>query len=550
MITLRNYQQGVVAEVRSEFKKGFNSLIVQLPTGGGKTVIFSYIAENAAKKGNKVLILTDREELLKQAGGSLQNFGLQPSLIKAGTKFIDHRKNVFIAMSQTLRNRIKLKEWISFITEDINLIIIDEAHIQEFNYLFESGLLKGKKVLGFTATPSRTGKMRQLGMDYEKMIRGAEPKDLIDLGYLLNCDMYKFDAPDMTGVKLNAMTGDYAENSMFERYDNAKTYQGLVTNYKKYAEGKKMMVFCCNVEHAIKTTILLNESGYKAKFVCSDKTKPKEVMATSLFDEDGAGEERSEFEKYKSKLKEYNFYLENYKKYSGNRAQIFREFKEGEITVLVNVDIATKGFDEPSVEVVAVYRSTQSLTLWLQMLGRGSRIFNNKDGFIAFDFGGNVDRLGNYDDNREWSLWHEAGKTGGGVPPLKECGITSTGKPIKSSSDVPKGCERLIMASLQLCPYCGFKYPEKKEGKEVELTLSEIIDERGVSLAIKNFNDMGWDELETYRKIKKHKPAWLWRQLWVRGGEDELSSFAKQFNWSSGVTSKAINYCKSVLSSN
>ena len=227
--------------------------------------------------------------------------------------------------------------------------------------------------------------MRQLGMDYEKLIRGAEPKDLIELGYLLNCDTYKFDAPDMTGVKINSLTGDYQENSMFQRYDNSKTYRGLVKNYQKYAEGKKMIVFCCNVEHAIKTTIQLNEAGYSAKFISSEKTKPKEVASTTLFDEDGYGEERAEFEKYKSKLKDYHFYQENYKKYSGGRATLMKDFKEGKFKILVNVDIATKGFDEPSIEVVAVYRSTQSLTLWLQMLGRGSRINEGKDFFTVFD---------------------------------------------------------------------------------------------------------------------------------------------------------------------
>lgn len=547
MINLRPYQERFVHDIRVAFKQGFNSILNQLPTGGGKTVIFSYIAQNTAKKGNRVLILTDRDELLRQAGGSLQKFGLQPSFIKAGSKFIDYRKNVYVAMSQTLRNRIKLKEWSDFIKNDIDLIIIDEAHIQEFNYLFESGLLKGKKVLGFTATPSRSGKMRQLGMDYEKLIRGAEPKDLIELGYLLNCDTYKFDAPDMTGVKINSLTGDYQENSMFQRYDNSKTYQGLVKNYQKYAEGKKMIVFCCNVEHAIKTTIQLNEAGYSAKFISSEKTKPKEVASTTLFDEDGYGEERAEFEKYKSKLKDYHFYQDNYKKYSGGRATLMKDFKEGKFKILVNVDIATKGFDEPSIEVVAVYRSTQSLTLWLQMLGRGSRINEGKDFFTVFDFGGNVDRLGNYDDNREWSLWHEAKKSGGGVPPLKECGITSTGKPIKSKTDVQKGCGRLIMASLQLCPYCGFGYPDKKESKEVELVLSEIKDDKGVSLSVKNFNDMSWEELELYRKLKKHKQAWLWRQLWIRGGEDELRRFGNQMNWGYNVLERAVNYCNSVL---
>lgn len=544
MLNLRGYQSQIVTEIRRCMKLGFKSILTQLPTGGGKTVIFSYIAQSAAEKDKRVLILTDRDELLKQAGGALRRLGINCSYIKAGTSFIDYRKNIYVAMSQTLRNRIKLPEWREFIKNDIDLIIIDEAHIQEFNYLFEDGILQGKNVLGFTATPSRSGKMRQLGYDYEKLIRGAEPKDLINLGFLLNCDLYEFDAPDMAGVKTNSNTGDFNEQMMFSKYDKLTFYQGLVKNYQKHTPGKKMLVFCCNVEHAIKTTKQLNESGYSAKFICSDFNEPKPPQQDTLF-----GEEMNpgDWEKYKEKLEKYKFYKENHQKYSGTRKQIFDGFADNEFKILVNVDITTKGYDCPDIEVVAIYRATNSMTLWLQMLGRGSRISEGKDFFTVFDFGGNRQRLGGYDENREWSLWHETKKEGGGVPPLKECGIDSKGKAIKSSNDIDKGCKRLILASVMLCPFCGFKYPNKREAAEVELVLSEIKDDEGVSLAVKSFKEMNWDELELYRKAKKHKPAWLWRKLWERGKEDEVRGFAEYKHWGKNITNQAVNYCRQVF---
>ena len=201
-IILRDYQLSVVNETRQRLKDGFNHLMVQLPTGGGKTIIFSYIAQNAIPKGKKVLILTDRDELLKQAGGTLSDFNINPYFIKAGAKIIDHRKSCFIAMSQTLRKRIDKPDWQKWILDEIDIVIIDEAHIQEFNYIFESGLLDNKMVLGFTATPSRSGKMRQLGLDYERMVRGPQVKELVSKGFLVNCDTYDCGSPSLDDVRL------------------------------------------------------------------------------------------------------------------------------------------------------------------------------------------------------------------------------------------------------------------------------------------------------------------------------------------------------------
>lgn len=543
MIDLRPYQNDVVTDIRKALRNKELHILTQLPTGGGKTIIFSYIALSAANKDKKVLILTDREELLKQAGGSIKNFGLNCAYIKAGSKFIDHRKNIFIAMSQTLRNRISIPEWKEFITNDIDIIIIDEAHIQEFNYLFESGLLKNKVVLGFTATPNRGGKMRQLGLDYTKLIRGAEPKDLIELGYLLNCDLLHIEGVNMEGVAVNASTGDYNEKAMFKRFDKPKLHSGIVYNYRKHTEGKKMIVFCCNVEHAIKTTIELNEAGYSAKFVCSEKSEPKPVGQNSLFEGDV---KQGDVERYNERMEAYKFFKENYAKYSGTRKQVFEGFANNDFKILVNVDIATKGYDQPDIEVVAVYRATKSMTLWLQMVGRGARIFPGKTGFTVFDFGGNQARLGSYDENRMWSLWHGDEK-GSGVAPVKECGITDTGKEIPSGNDIKKGCKRLILASYTLCPFCGFKYPPPPEPKDAELVLAETIDSNGVSLKAKSLPEMDWDDLNAYREIKGHKSAWLWRQLWSRNKEKEIRDYALKYRWSKNVLEQALNYCENIL---
>jgi len=535
-INLYGYQSDLELEIANQIRKGNRHILAQLPTGGGKTVVFSDLAQRAESKDKKVLIFTDREELLNQANDTLGEFNLNCHLIQAGSKFIDHRKSVFIAMSQTFRRRIGQQEFIDFILNDIDLIIIDEAHIQEFNYLFESGLLDNKIVIGFTATPIRAGTMRQLGLDYHCLIRGAEPKDLIEAGYLLNCDMMDCGKIDLKNVKTNSLNGDYDVNQMFQKFNSNKVYSGLIKNYQTHTPNQKMLVFCCNVEHAIKTTIALNEAGITAKFVVSPKNPPKQPKE---------GSKTGAFKKYEEDVRQYEYYKEWLDKYSGERTDGFKQFKENEFKVLVNVDMATKGYNCPDIEVIAVYRATNSLALWLQMLGRGSRLSpkTGKTHFTVLDFGGNVERLGKYDSNRTWSLWHDT-KSVEGIPPLKECGIDSNGKPITSGNDVKIGCKRLILVAYRICPFCGYKYPEKKENEDIDLVLASMIDENGVSMKSKKFKDMNWEELTNYRKIKKHQIAWLWRQLWKKGGEEEVKAYAASYTWSAQTIEKALNYCK------
>lgn len=536
MITLYKYQDKFVKRILKEFKNGKKRVLGQSPTGSGKTIMFSYIAKKVSEKGKKVLIITDRTELLLQAGGTIERFSMNPYYIKAGTKFIDKTKSIYVGMAQTLRNRILTKVWRDFI-KDVDLIIIDEAHIQEFNYLFEDDGLLNNYVIGFTATPARNGKMTQLGLQYETIIAGHPIKKLIKKGYLLNCDIYDCGSPDLSKVAMNQMKGDFSETSMFKKYDNAKLYKGLVKNYQRLTDGQKMIVFCCNVEHAIKTTHELNKNGISAKFICSEKTPPKEPKKWNPANE----------AIFKDKFKSYQLYQKYFHQYSGPRDEIFSGYKNNDYQVLVNVDIATKGFDCPDIEVVALYRATSSLTLYLQMIGRGSRISPGKTHFTVFDFGGNKSRFGPYDVDRNWGLWHDEVKPGAGVPPMKICGEDSKFNEIKGAADVKKGCKRLILAAYKLCPFCGFKYPERDKGKEVELALAAIVDEKGVSIKNKAFKDMSFDELTQYRAIKKHHINWLYRMLWVKvvgDGENTIRKYGEIYKWKRSRIEFVIKDCK------
>lgn len=531
MIKLRDYQNKGVEAVRDSFKKGKKHLICQAATGAGKTVIFSYISQNVVLKSKKVLILTNRNELLTQTGSSLQNFGLIPYYIQAGIKKIDKNNSVFVAMSKTLRNRLTQPEWVDWIVNEIGLIIIDEAHLQEFNYIFETGLFDNKNVLGFTATPRRGGSQRQLAIDYDEIIEIASTLELVKLGYLVNDDYFGIKGVNTDKIKYDSLKGDYSEKDMFQRFDSPKLYAGVVKNWIENTFNTHTIVFCVNIQHIIKTVEEFHKNGIDARFLCSKVGKPKRPIDET---------DEAKMVAYGEKLNQYRDYLDAYSKWSGDRKKVIKSFKNKEFPVLINAGILTTGFDCPEIETVIVNRATTSLTLWLQMLGRGSRIAKGKSHFNILDFGSNAERLGHYITPQYWSLWHEKGNAGDGIPPVKDCG----GKRDKNGRE---GCDRLIMASLNICPFCGYLY-EKKEAKEIDLVGMAYDSEENKAILTKKPKDMNTDELYKYFKLKKHKSPWLWRNLYYKGGLNLIKEFGESKRWSRAVIFKATNYAiKNIL---
>jgi len=474
MFTPYPYQSKAIADIQQDFRTGLKHLLVCSPTGSGKTVIFSLISKMVSERGKKVLILTDRAELLNQAGGSIKNVGLKAYFIADGIKNYNGNYSCYIAMSQTFRRRITQPYWQEFLA-GINLVVIDEAHKQEFNYLFESGLVTNKHVLGFTATPKRTGGMRQLALDYEKIIYTVPIKQLIHMEKLVAADEYQFNPPDLSDVGIDYKAGDFKAGQLFQKYNTTKLYAGVVKNWLLHAPNTKTIVFCVNIEHTIKTAMEFAANGISVKYVVSDVPKPK--PPTDMEPEpvpDGGSETDTEnispAEKYRLKLEAYNLYKSTFTELSGDRETIFNGHKNGDFTVLVNAGIATTGYDDPTLETGILNRATLSLQLYLQMIGRLTRASDGKTHCNILDFGGNIQRFGGYAEDRHFSLWHEK-IDGNGLPPIKTCGIDSNNRPIGGGGLQVYGCQRPILASYPICPFCGFIYP-KKMVEEVELKLA------------------------------------------------------------------------------
>jgi len=522
----RYYQEKAIVDIKRTWASGDKHALLCSPTGTGKTYIFSMLAKLINENNNKVFVFTHRKKLLDQAGESFKNFGLNPFSITSGQKRVNQNYKFFIGMTKTLQNRCNSKDrqyWIDFFSK--MTIIIDECHLQHFNWFFEFihkyGIIGKIYILGVTATPKRSGKMRQLGLDYDSIIETISVKTAIEESYLVNCDMHSVGNVGCSGINYDPLTGDLQAKSMFKAFNKSKIYKGLINNYEQICPGTKTIIFCCNVEHCIKTAVELHNSGYKAKYVVSEVARPK--IPDDI-------EDLAKMEVYNDRLRVYNLYFETFNLLSGPQDDVLERFDKNEFQFILNVDILTIGYDCPSIETVIIYKKTLSTTLWQQMIGRGSRPseITGKYSFTVLYFGDNRTDLGEYDDDRNHSLWHEESK-GGGLAPVKNCGIDSKGKPIPSENGI-EGCKRFIHASLSICPKCGYVYTKKAE-IEAELNGFVFDEDSNGFVQHKRVKDMSIDELLEHRARKKHKMPWLYFQLYSRGGIELIEEVGNKLKW-------------------
>lgn len=334
---LRPYQQATVALARKAFGKHKHVLLVSA-TGSGKTFMFSEIVRSSLGKGYKVMIVSNRAKLLKQAGGSLIKFGITAEYISAKHRIIPVN-NCIVASAQTLQRRFDFPEY-QELFKSVDLWIFDECHLQDFNFLLESGLLDKKWLLGVTATPKRAGKQRQLGLDYEVMVEGLSVQGGIDLGFLVPARTFTLDAPDLSSVSIDPIRGDYNGKDLYKVFNTSKVYGGVISEFKRLCNNEKTMCFCSNQIHAIQTCIEFNKAGISSKFVVSGLKKEDE---------------------------DYNL-LEDNLHLTGRKEDIEDEFDRGEFTVLCNVAIYTTGYDCVSIKNIIMLRATLSETLYDQCL--------------------------------------------------------------------------------------------------------------------------------------------------------------------------------------
>jgi len=351
------FQENTVSNVLDELRKnGANfNLLYQLPTGGGKTVIFSDIAKTYIQEwGKKVLILTHRIELSVQTSKQLNAIGVRNKVINSEVKNLNDQEefSCFIAMVETLNNRLNEND--NFI-ENVGLVIVDEAHYNSFRKIFQ--FYETSNILGVTATPLSSNKALPLKDNYNKLLVGESISNLIENGYLANAETYSYDV-NLHGLKIGT-NGDFTVGSSDVLYSNYFMQEKLIFAYEEIALGHKTLIFNAGIE----TSRRVEESFKKLKHNIRH-------LDSTFSDKD--------------------------------RKDVLSWFRETPNAILTSVGILTTGFDEPTVKTIIINRATRSLTLYHQMIGRGSRKLPNKDTFSIIDLGNNVRRFGYWQDYINW----------------------------------------------------------------------------------------------------------------------------------------------------
>ena len=333
---LRPYQRDAVKASEDALKETGSTLVV-MPTGTGKTVVFSELVKNT---NGRAMVIAHREELINQAAKKIESIcGFRPSIEMAELKSYERHGNLFknkcvVASVQTLNAKTKHGyRRDKFNPNDFSLIVVDEAHhsvaksyVDTINYFRRNPRIK---ICGVSATPDRADKLA-LGQIFESVGYNYEIYQAIQDGWLVPIitNQVVVDSLDFSHVRKTA--GDLNQGDLAKVVELESSLHGIASPCVEIAGDRKTLIFATTVSQAYDLCAIINRHGKKAAFVHGKTPKDE-------------------------------------------RREIIRRYASGEYQFLCNVGIATEGFDDPSIGVVAIARPTMSRALYTQMIGRGTR---------------------------------------------------------------------------------------------------------------------------------------------------------------------------------
>lgn len=434
---LRDYQLELIDNTRQAMRS-YRNVLMQAPTGAGKTALTVHMMKTAAERGKKAMFLVHQSELLSQTSTALWQQKLEHGMIAPGKR--KSRLPVQVASVQTLVRRLD-----QYACPD--LIVIDEAHraaAKTYQKVIEA--FPGARVVGLTATPRRTdGK----GLDdlFDTIVEGPSIRGLIDAGYLADYDLVA--PPSVVDVgAVKTKMGDFDKGQLEEAVDKPTITGDAVGHYKRFAMGKRCVVMCVSIKHAEHVAHQYNGNGVAA-----------EVIEGSLS--------------------------------NNERSDMLDRFRRGETKVICNVQLLVEGVDIPAIEVVQWLRPTQSMIIWMQGNGRGLRPAPGKGRLLILDHVANWHRHGIPDEDREWSLQgREKGKRKAKdedeAPNVQQC----------------QNCFHVFAKGPTHCPSCGEPLPgngkaelEVVEGElekvDVEQVRRERKREQGAARTLRELVELG-----------------------------------------------------------
>lgn len=405
-LILRPYQEDQYAQARALIKEGVRNVLIQSPTGSGKTVLVAQMLKTCAERGYSAFFNVHRRELVKQSVLTLnESAGLDCGIVAAGFPGNRHQR-VQVCSIQTLGRRKHL-------LGKPHLIIWDEAHhcaAASWDALHKE--YPDAVHIGLSATPERldgTG----LKKYFHRIVIGPSVRTLIEQGFLSSYRLFAPTPPDLDGV--HTVAGDYNKKELAAAMRRSSVTGDVISHYRKYADGKRMVVFAWSIEASLEIAAKFNAAGIKAAHL------------------DGETD-------------------------NATRDMEMERFQRGENLILCNVDLFSEGVDVPAIEAVALLRPTKSLALYLQQVGRALRPAPGKDYAVVLDHAGNCRRHGLPDDEREWSLEGRRKEKQRDAAPIKQC---------------PQ-CYAVMTVSAESCKHCGFVFAAMpRDIAQVEGELSE-----------------------------------------------------------------------------
>ena len=399
---LRPYQEKGIKDLSKEIIAGLKKLVLRAPTGAGKTIMASRIIKGAMKKGNRLLFLAHRSELIFQCSEKLTELGVFHGIIM-GKHNPQASAKCHVASVQTLVNR-KIQE--------PQIIIVDECHhARAKSYEKIINRYPNAVVIGLTATPARTDG-KGLGSIFQKIVETVSYTELIEQNYLVPFRIFEPTNIDFTGV--STVGGDFNKKEAHKRMKASKVYGDVIEHWKRLASDRSTILFAANVQDSLNFVDTFSSLGVVAAHV-DGKTK------------------------------------------AGERKKIFDGFRKGKIQVLCNVGVATEGTDLPIASCLSIVKPTKSLVLHHQMDGRGLRIHpeSGKRDCLILDHVGNHKRLGWIDDDIEWTL----------ADTKRATNKSQLGPQAQSIRTCPE-CFFSMRGGSNSCERCGYKFPIKKRKLE------------------------------------------------------------------------------------
>lgn len=375
-IALRDYQDAAITRANRALDRGARAVLLVMPTGAGKTVCFSHVAARAAARGQRVLLLAHRRELILQISKALGLWGLRHGLIMPEED--EKGYPVQVASIATLARRLYPGKY------RFDLIVIDEAH----HAVEGTGLGKileafpEARALGVTATPCRLdgrGLGREASGYFDALVEGPSVLELIEAGYLARPVVYAPPAGrafDLSGIKMTA--GDYDQGELARAMDRAPLTGDAVAHYRRHCDRAPAVAFCVTVSHATHVARQFQDAGYQAAVL--DGETPDDT-----------------------------------------RDRIIRDLGRGRLHVLASCNVVSEGTDVPNLQAAILLRPTASYALAMQQMGRAMRAHPGKTHATILDHAGNTRRHGLPTEPSLWTLENGPRRRDSGAPPARDC---------------------------------------------------------------------------------------------------------------------------------